>query len=80
MIDDPTPDHDVKTSLLKIGSTWACVVAGWKLTDVTAALGLVSVLLAITYTVLNLYVLWRDKLRKDRHEDRREAVRSDPEA
>lgn len=69
MIDDHSPVHDVKTAVVKIVTTWACVVGGLKLADVTAMLGLLSVLLAITYTSLNLYVLWRDKLRR-KHEDR----------
>lgn len=71
MIDENTTFMaDVKMAIVKIMSTWVCVIAGLRLQDVTAVLGLVSVLLAITYTSLNLYVLWRDKLRSKRHEDR----------
>lgn len=55
-------------AIVKIVSTWVCVIAGLRLQDVTAVLGLISVLLAITYTSLNLYVLWRDKIRSKRHE------------
>lgn len=68
-MDQPTPEHDVKTAVAKVCFSWLCVLASLKLADWALVAGIFSALMAGLYTLLQIYVLWRDKLR-NRHEDR----------
>lgn len=52
-------DKETLLAYLKIALLWA--VSGWNWA--VKALPVVAMLLTITFTALQLYVLWRDKLR-----------------
>ena len=69
-MDDPTPpDTDMKVACAKVFISWLCVLASMKLADWTLLVGLISGVMAAIFTGLQIFVLWRDKIRKHRYED-----------
>lgn len=55
-------DRETLLAWVKIVALW--LVNGWSWA--VKALPTVALMLTITFTALQLYVLWRDKLRKER--------------
>jgi hypothetical protein len=55
---------DVKIAATKVGIAWAGAFAGWGLTDWATFMALLASGLAAVFTILQIYVLARDKLFK----------------
>jgi len=53
-------DKETLFAWLKIGILW--LLSGWSW--LVKALPVVALLLTVTFTALQIYILWRDKLRK----------------
>lgn len=56
-------NEDTKAAVLKVSTAVAGAGASWTLSDFAALVAIVSGTLAGLYALLQMYVLWRDKLK-----------------
>ena len=54
---------ETKVAATKLAAVWSGAFVGWSLSDWAALVAIITSLLAGVYTVLQVYVLWRDKIR-----------------
>lgn len=55
-------DHPVMNAVGKIIAVWIAALGSMTLAQWASIIGILSGLAAITYTLLQMYVLWRDKI------------------
>lgn len=57
-------NDDTKTAVFKVSTAAAGAGASWTLSDFAALVAIISGAFAGLYALLQMYVLWRDKIRQ----------------
>jgi hypothetical protein len=57
-------NEETRTAALKVGAAVAGAGASWTLSDFAALVAIISGALAGLYALLQMYVLWRDKIKQ----------------